>query len=76
LVDREAGFADEASGIGAGLEGELEHPEHVRAQDLGDWQPRAGVGMEVAASGADNELPDTPGLLTIRTSGIPWSGGL
>jgi hypothetical protein len=60
LVDREAVLADEAGGIGAGLEGELEHPEHVRAQDIADWQLRTGIGVEVAASGADNELRDAP----------------
>jgi hypothetical protein len=38
LVDSGAVFADEAGGVGAGLEGELEHPERVCAQDLADWR--------------------------------------
>ena len=62
LVEREAVLADEAGGLGAGLERELEHPEHVCAQDLADGQLRARVGVEVAASGADHELGDAPGV--------------
>jgi hypothetical protein len=62
LVDREAVLADEAGGIGAGLEGELEHPEYVRAQDLAEWQLRAGVGVEAAASGPDHKLRDALGV--------------
>src|SRR5688572_9961421 len=65
-------------GIGAGLEGELEHPEHVCAQDLADWQLGAGVDVKVAASGADHELRDTAGSCSATSTsrnGWPFRGG-
>jgi hypothetical protein len=78
LFDSDAVCGDEAGGIGAGLEGELEHPEHVCAQDLADWQLGAGVDVKVAASGADHELRDTAGSCSATSTsrnGWPFRGG-